>query len=116
MSDATPTEEGNRWPSLGGRLEAVCDRFEAAWKAGRRPRIEDHLGASARARCGPPSSASCWCWSWPTVAGPASGRRRRNTASRFPEHAELIEAVFSEPTAFHGDGTDQSAHPTGGRR
>ena len=44
MSDATPTEEGNRSPSLGGRVEALCDRFEAAWKAGRRPRIEDDLG------------------------------------------------------------------------
>jgi serine/threonine-protein kinase len=27
------------------RLEQVCDRFEAAWKAGARPRIEDHLAA-----------------------------------------------------------------------
>ena len=26
----------------------------------------------------PACSASCWCWSWPTVAGPASGRRRRS--------------------------------------
>jgi serine/threonine-protein kinase len=25
------------------RLEQVCDRFEAAWKAGARPRLEDHL-------------------------------------------------------------------------
>ena len=43
MSGATPTEGGDRSPSLGGRLEALCDRFEAAWKAGRRPRIEDDL-------------------------------------------------------------------------
>ena len=44
MSDATPTEEGNRSPSLGGRVEEICDRFEAACKAGRRPPIEDYLG------------------------------------------------------------------------
>jgi hypothetical protein len=25
------------------RIEEVCDRFEDAWKAGRRPRIEDYL-------------------------------------------------------------------------
>ena len=43
MSDANPTEEGNWWHSLGGQIEAVCDRFEAAWKAGRRPSIEGHL-------------------------------------------------------------------------
>jgi serine/threonine protein kinase/formylglycine-generating enzyme required for sulfatase activity/tetratricopeptide (TPR) repeat protein len=44
MSDATPTEEGDSSPSLGGRVEEICDRFEAAWKAGRRPPIEDYLG------------------------------------------------------------------------
>jgi tRNA A-37 threonylcarbamoyl transferase component Bud32 len=27
------------------RLEQACDRFEAAWKAGERPRLEDHLAA-----------------------------------------------------------------------
>ncbi len=43
MSDVTPTEEWDRSPSLGGRVEAMCDRFEAAWKAGRRPPIEDYL-------------------------------------------------------------------------
>ena len=37
MSDATPT--GKRPPALAGRvMEAVCDRVEAAWKAGGRPR------------------------------------------------------------------------------
>ncbi len=80
MSDATPTEEGNRSPSLGGRVEAVCDRFEAAWKAGRRPPIEDYLGevpeAARRRYC-----ARCWCWSWPIAARTASGRRRRNISA-----------------------------------
>jgi len=27
------------------RAEAACDRFEAAWKAGQRPRVEDYLAA-----------------------------------------------------------------------
>jgi serine/threonine protein kinase len=31
--------------SLTGRIDAACDRFEAEWKAGRRPRIEDYLDA-----------------------------------------------------------------------
>ena len=44
MSDATTIDERNRLPSLGGRVEELCDRFEAAWKSGLRPRIEDHLG------------------------------------------------------------------------
>jgi WD40 repeat protein/tRNA A-37 threonylcarbamoyl transferase component Bud32 len=40
--------EGPREESLGlsaeQRIDAVCRRFEAAWKAGERPRLEDHLG------------------------------------------------------------------------
>jgi hypothetical protein len=44
MSDAVPTENANRLHSLGGRVEEMCDRVEAAWKTGQRPRIEDHLG------------------------------------------------------------------------
>jgi serine/threonine-protein kinase len=29
------------------RIDRICDRFETAWAAGRRPRIEDYLGAVA---------------------------------------------------------------------
>ncbi|MFO0844442.1 MAG: protein kinase [Gemmataceae bacterium] len=29
------------------RIDAACDRFEADWQAGRRPRIEDYLAAAA---------------------------------------------------------------------
>ena len=27
------------------RAEQACDRFEAAWQAGQRPRVEDHVAA-----------------------------------------------------------------------
>jgi serine/threonine-protein kinase len=40
-------------PDELGRLDAACDRFEAAWQEGRRPRIEDELeGVSTPARAG----------------------------------------------------------------
>ena len=29
--------------SFSAEIDAICDRFEAAWKAGQRPRIEDYL-------------------------------------------------------------------------
>jgi WD40 repeat protein/tRNA A-37 threonylcarbamoyl transferase component Bud32 len=41
---ATLTPEVQRW------LDAACDRFEAAWKAGPRPRPEDYLGDPADPR------------------------------------------------------------------
>ncbi len=93
MSDANPTEEGNRWHSLGGRMEAVCDRFEAAWKAGRRPSIEDHLDGVPEAR----RAAAV-----PRAAGagaglPSPGRRAADAGgvSRpVPAHLAVIDAVL----------------------
>ena len=107
MSDATATEEGNRSPSLGGRLEAVCDRVEAAWKEGGRPRIEDHLGDLPE----PGRSALLRALLELELAyGDRAGDRPtpEEYARRFPEHAELIAAVFSEPTACRGDLSDQT--------
>ena len=34
-------------PELVERLDDTCDRFEAEWKAGRCPRIKDHLSDAA---------------------------------------------------------------------
>ena len=45
MNDSFPPGEGRPSPSQVGRVDEICDRFEAAWKAGERPRIEDFLGA-----------------------------------------------------------------------
>ena len=79
MSDGPPTEDGDRTLSLGGRLEDVCDRAEAAWKAGRPLRIEDFLGEAAEADRAELFRA-CSCWSWPTAAAAASSRRWKNTS------------------------------------
>jgi hypothetical protein len=38
--------------SAHDRIDQACDRFEAAWKAGERPRIEDSLGAETGAERG----------------------------------------------------------------
>jgi eukaryotic-like serine/threonine-protein kinase len=43
MSDDPATALENLPPTLLRHAEGVCRRFEAAWKAGQRPRIEDHL-------------------------------------------------------------------------
>src|SRR4051812_3521847 len=44
MNDPDRPAGGDPSPTMAGRVDEACDRFEAAWKAGRRPRIEDHLG------------------------------------------------------------------------
>jgi len=94
MSDSTPTEETPRSPSLGGQVEEICDRFEAAWQAGRRPRIEDYLGdipepgrsvvlrelleleLAYRVRAGERPAPEDYC-------------------GRFPEHTALIASILS---------------------
>ena len=48
-----PVDPGSLPPTVVDRIDRVCDRFEAAWRAGRRPRIEDYLGEAA----GPERSA-----------------------------------------------------------
>jgi serine/threonine-protein kinase len=40
MSGAIPSQDG---PAPAQRLDEACDRFEAAWKAGRPPAVEEHL-------------------------------------------------------------------------
>jgi hypothetical protein len=41
MSDPLASQEPL---SQAQRVDRVCDRFEGAWQAGQRPRIEDYLG------------------------------------------------------------------------
>jgi serine/threonine-protein kinase len=45
MSDTLREEVAQGREGLLRRANQECDRFEAAWKAGQRPRIEDHLAA-----------------------------------------------------------------------
>jgi tRNA A-37 threonylcarbamoyl transferase component Bud32/sugar lactone lactonase YvrE len=45
--NAFPAEQRGLSPSEAARVDEICDRFEAAWKAGGRPRIEDFSSARA---------------------------------------------------------------------
>ena len=47
MSAAASPNDGSQPLSQAQRLNAVCDRFERAWQAGPRPRIEDYLAEAA---------------------------------------------------------------------
>src|SRR5262245_46982577 len=74
------------------RVDAVCRRFEAAWRAGRRPRIEDHLGEAPE----PESAALLYellalelIYRRRIGERPAPGEYRQ----RFPKHCRLVDAV-----------------------
>ncbi len=43
IGGASPRDDASQSPTEAGRIDTVSDRFEEAWQAGRRPRIEDGL-------------------------------------------------------------------------
>jgi serine/threonine protein kinase len=47
ITEVPPAEGGRRPDSPARRVDAACDRFEAAWRGGLDPRIEDVLDAAA---------------------------------------------------------------------
>src|SRR5262245_61536445 len=90
------------------RVDEACDRFEKAWRAGQRPHIEEYLAEAA----GPEYPAllrellaleielRCEGGNQPTP---------EEYASRFPDHVEVIEAVFGKVLPIQ-----DIEHPPGG--
>jgi hypothetical protein len=104
------TYEAVPWsPSLVRNLDAVCVRFEEAWKAGpsTRPRLEDYLGEVPECARGPAVEEllalevayRCRSGERPTVD---------EYDRRFPEYLATIRVVFGEmaqtPAAGQADG------------
>jgi serine/threonine protein kinase len=92
---------------LALRLENICARFEEACKAGQRPRIEDYLGDTPQ----PERSVLLQ----ELLRLELAYRRRSHEThtpeeyqARFPEHADLVRAVFGM------DATGEEPAPSGG--
>jgi serine/threonine-protein kinase len=75
-------------------IDAACERFERDWEAGRRPRIEDHLGEEAE-----PGRSVLLC---ELLAAELDWRLRhgerpdlREYLDRLGSHATLVEAAFA---------------------
>ncbi len=84
-------------PSRGRRLDAVCDRFEAAWRTGPRPSLEEYLTQLPEA-----DRAAAF----PLLLGldrdyRVAAREAPQPAdylARFPGRADAVAAVFAEPS------------------
>jgi serine/threonine protein kinase/formylglycine-generating enzyme required for sulfatase activity len=95
MSDH-PLSSDVLWPpDLARLVDAVCLRFEAAWKAGHRPRIEDDL-------TGVPESERPVLLRELLALDLTYRRRGSETldeeeyCKRFPEYSQVIRSVFRE--------------------
>src|SRR5262249_55274982 len=79
------------------QIDQTCDRFEAAWKAGQRPHLEEYLGASGEpARSALLRQLLLLDWDYRRRAGddPRAGEYH----ARFPDDRTLVEDVCREMT------------------
>src|SRR4051812_48143228 len=97
MDQPEATRPGGRPTRPSVRVDAACDRFEAAWHAGGAPRIEDYL-AEADAADGPALLGEL-------MALERELRRRRGQRpaveeylGRFPAQAGVVRAAFGVPS------------------
>jgi serine/threonine protein kinase len=101
--------------ALAQQVDAVCNRFEAAWRAGQRPRLEDYLGDVPA-----PAQAALLR----ELLGLEIDYRRRagetpqaaEYHARFPDLTAVVHRVFHDPVAGHaapvaGDETKEPVIP-----
>jgi len=108
MSAASGMDSASLPLPLAREVEAAYQRFEAAWRAGQRPPIEDHVGGLPG-----PARAVLFC---ELLELELSCRRRAGEIvrpeeyrQRFPEHAALIGATFrKEAGTVAGDRSQES--------
>jgi serine/threonine protein kinase len=90
-------------PSQALRVDEACDRFEAAWRAGQGPRIEDYLASAAVTdhaellRCLVKLELEL-------RARSGDQARRDEYERRFPNDAELLSGVFPLPPTLQDTG------------
>jgi serine/threonine-protein kinase len=102
VSDATRLDRELLPPSLMGRVDEVCDRFEAAWKAGERPNIEECLGDVT----GPARSILLL----ELIALEVDYRRRQGEAPQPEEYVARFSALHPQEIA-RAVGARSLAHP-----
>jgi hypothetical protein len=97
MNEDGRTENGCWPPSLAERVDAICDHFETAWKAGQRPRIEAYLDEVPK-----PERTTLLqeLLALELELRVRSGETplRHEYHERFPEQLDVIDTLFKELT------------------
>ncbi|WP_435011979.1 protein kinase domain-containing protein (plasmid) [Tundrisphaera lichenicola] len=95
MKDVPPPHNDLRPDSPARRIDAACDRFEAAWRAGQEARIEDFLvGASAAER--PALLRELIALEVELRRGRGEDPKPAEYGDRFSGQAALVDAAFTE--------------------
>jgi serine/threonine-protein kinase len=93
--------------TLAGQVDAACDRFEAGWKAGQRPRIEAYLSEA------PESHQAALLRELLLLEVEFRSRRGERPTpeeyrARFPRHGALVDSAFEAART-----SDPAARPSG---
>src|SRR5262245_30262384 len=100
-------------PAEARRIDQACDRFEAAWKAGQKPRLEHYLHS-----CGEPERSALlrqllfldWDYRRRTGDNP-----RDDYLTRFPGDSTLIDEVSREMAQFANSTFVEADRPNTGQ-
>ena len=92
-------DESRRAPQAR-RLDALCDRFEAAWAAGQRPRIEEELADSPESER-PALLRRLLVLELEVRQRQSEQPTPREYQERFPGYVALVEEVFAEAAIPH---------------
>src|SRR6266481_6430523 len=94
-------------PELERQVDQLCDRFEAAWKAGQQAPIEGFLADISETGCGAALRELLFLeLAYRIQAGEKPILKEYQL--RFPEHAEVVSAVFREGISVTRLGPDNS--------
>jgi serine/threonine protein kinase/tetratricopeptide (TPR) repeat protein len=110
MDARRPDVFGGLPPTQACRVDGVCQRFEAEWRAGHGPRIEDFL-----AQADPPQRVALFqellALELELRRGGGDRPDPLDYQRRFPEHASAIVAVFTPESAGGGSTSEEVPAP-----
>src|SRR3954471_1467936 len=92
------------------RVNAACERHEAAWRAGRRPRIEDELGRGTD-RERPELLAELLALEVELRRSQGERPKFEDYLARFPGQEAAIAAAFGAPGEGEEAGTETRSDP-----
>ena len=102
MGEDGPAQPRYQIPASARGIDASCDRFEADWHAGHRPRIEDHLAAIDGSRRGE-LLRELLLLEIELARAVGEAPAPAPYHERFPSDADLVDAAFDRADRPDGD-------------
>ena len=103
MSGAGPADDDRGSLAELEHVVERCDRYEAAWREGRRPRIEDYLAEAPEPERAALSLRELLALELELRSNGGERPEPQEYRERFPGHVELIDRILNEagPSAPH---------------